>query len=160
MTGNDEDNFYIQNRYQNREGLRGNYRLISKKEVVNSRYSSNSLFGPYATFLLLNRSARRVGKISQLVINEVEVLGQTVDILRKQKLTPLYVQCTASGDIRFFSSNDNTVEVTSGDILFYLGEPIDEELLPKKVAVTAPADNMDEDVRIDDDKIPVSDGGI
>lgn len=132
MTGNDEDNFYIQNRYQNREGLRGNYRLISKKEIVNGRYSSDSLFSPYATFLALNRSARRVGKITQLIINDVAILGETIDALRKQKLTPLYVQCVVSGDISFIPSASNIVEVSSGDILFYLGEPIEEELLPTK----------------------------
>lgn len=124
MTGNDEDNFYINNTYQNREGLRGNFRLLSKREVQQQRFSPDSLFSPYATYLVLNRMARRLSAVGEVAIPSKEHLPGMIDALRKEKMTPFFVKCAVSGDINFIKAGSNTVPAVADDVLFYLGEPV------------------------------------
>ncbi|PHI19004.1 cell shape-determining protein [Lewinellaceae bacterium SD302] len=147
MTASEEDNLYILNRYQNREGLRGNYRLINRKEVQNQRYGDEALFSPYSTFLIINRLARQSGQISSVAITDATMLKETVSLIRTKKLVPLFVKCAVSSDISFVRAGEFTMEVNEGDTLFYLGNPIPAEEFPKDAPIevlTLPEDSPDE----------------
>ncbi|MEM9837154.1 MAG: sodium:proton antiporter [Bacteroidota bacterium] len=129
MMPNDEDNYYLANRYANREGLRGNFRLISRNESQNGRYASSALFSPLASYLLVNRAARKYPEVQTVVIKKSALLGETVDLIRQQKGIPLFLKCAVSGDINFIKAGENTVAVSDGDTLFYLGKAIDASLV-------------------------------
>lgn len=140
LTPNDEDNLYLRNRYNNREGLRGNLRLINRKEVQNQRYAEEALFSPYASFLVLNRLARQTHKISTVEIKNPDVLAETIDFIRSRKLIPLFLQCSVSGDISFMRAGEREYAVNAGDELYYLGAPVPPEEFPvaeRTIAVEA-----------------------
>jgi NhaP-type Na+/H+ and K+/H+ antiporter len=131
MTASEEDNLYIRNRYQNREGLRGNYRLINRKEVQNQRYSKEALFSPYASYLVASRLARQANKISSVTVDSDVVLKESIELIRSRKLIPLYVKQAIDGDIHFIKANDESLKVNAGDVLYYLGNPIPAEDFPE-----------------------------
>lgn len=127
LTGDDEDNFYLLNNYRSRQGIRGAYRLVTRKEIQGQRYNSEALFGHYASYLLFNRIARRFGEVSAVEIRNPESIGQLLAQLREEKAIPLYLRCAEYGEITFVTANDSPLSVTTGDKLYYLGEPIETD---------------------------------
>ena len=127
LTGNDEDNFYLLNNYRNRKGIRGAYRLVTRKEIQVQRYSKEALFGHYVSYLLFNRAARNFGTVNAIEIIEPEELPNLIDRLREERAVPLYLRCTEYGDITFVPADDDRpLSVSSGDTLYYIGEPLEE----------------------------------
>jgi NhaP-type Na+/H+ or K+/H+ antiporter len=130
LTGNDEDNFYLLNAYRSREGIRGTYRLITRKEIQVQRFSREALFGQYASYLLFNRLARTVDTVHYVTIRGENELDPLLARLRERKIIPLYLRCEAYGDINFITANDIPLSVSAGDRLYYLGEPLSEDASP------------------------------
>ena len=127
LTGNDEDNFYLLNNYRNRKGIRGAYRLVTRKEIQVQRYSKEALFGHYVSYLLFNRAARNFGTVNAIEIIEPQELPNLIDRLREERAVPLYLRCTEYGDITFVPADDDRpLSVSAGDTLYYIGEPLQE----------------------------------
>lgn len=125
LTGNDEDNFYLLNTYRGREGIRGAYRLVTRKEIQLQRFGKEALFGHYASYLLLNRAARNYTEVSAIEVKGADDLEQRLVQLSENKAIPLYLRCAEFGDITFIHANDSQVSVTDGDTLYYFGDPVD-----------------------------------
>ncbi len=126
LTGNDEDNFYLLNNYRSRDGIRGAFRLVTRKEIQVQRYGRDGLFGHYASYLLFNRAARNFKSVSSYEILDPDELPVILEQLREEKAIPLYLRCTEYGDITFITANDQAVSASAGDMLYYLGDPIAE----------------------------------
>ncbi|PPK84667.1 sodium/proton antiporter (CPA1 family) [Neolewinella xylanilytica] len=125
MTGNDEDNFYLLNNYRGRKGIRGAYRLPSRKEIQVQRYSKEALFGHYVSYLLFNRAARNFGNVNAIELLKPEDLLSLLGRLREERAIPLYLRCTEHGDITFVTAReDRPLSVSAGDTLYYIGEPL------------------------------------
>lgn len=123
LTGNDEDNFYLLNNYRNRQGVRNAFRLVTRKEIQSQRFSNEALFGHYASYLLFNRAARNYGEVSTIQIDKPEETTALLAQLREEKAIPLYLRCAEYGDITFITAGEKPLSVTSGDKLYYLGDP-------------------------------------
>ena len=127
LTGNDEDNFYLLNNLRSRKGIRGAYRLVTRKEIQAQRYSREALFGHYVSYLLLNRAARNFGTVNAIELLRPEDLPTLLEQLREERAVPLYLRCTEYGDITFIpAEEDRPLSVSAGDVLYYIGEPLDE----------------------------------
>ncbi|WP_116128067.1 cation:proton antiporter [Lewinella sp. IMCC34183] len=129
LTGNDEENFYLLNNYRSREGIRGAYRLVTRKEIQLQRYSKEALFGQYVSYLLFNRAARNFGTVNAIELLDPGHIGTILGKLREERAIPLYLRCTEYGDITFIPANDNgdrPLSVSAGDVLYYIGEPLAE----------------------------------
>ncbi|WP_116108480.1 cation:proton antiporter [Lewinella sp. IMCC34191] len=125
LTGNDEDNFYLLNNYRNRKGIRGAYRLVTRKEIQLQRYSKEALFGHYVSYLLFNRAARNFGAVNAIELVDPDDLPELIERLREERAIPLYLRCTEYGDITFVPANDDRpLSVSAGDTLYYIGEPL------------------------------------
>jgi NhaP-type Na+/H+ or K+/H+ antiporter len=123
LTGNDEDNFYLLNNYRDRQGVRNAFRLVTRKEIQSQRFSNEALFGHYASYLLFNRAARNYGEVSTIEIDKPEEMTTLLAQLREEKAIPLYLRCTEYGDITFITAGEKPLSVTTGDKLYYLGNP-------------------------------------
>ena len=126
LTGNDEDNFYLLNTYRSRQGIRGAYRLVTRKEVHTQRFKADALFGQQASYLLFNRAARNYGEVAALEIDAPDRVPDLLRYLREQRAIPLYLRCAEYGDITFITADEGRLSVTAGDTLYYLGEPIED----------------------------------
>ncbi|MGB3798376.1 MAG: cation:proton antiporter, partial [Lewinella sp.] len=127
LTGNDEDNFYLLNNYRSRKGIRGAYRLVTRKEIQVQRYSKEALFGHYVSYLLFNRAARNFGAVNAIELLKPDELPDLIERLREERAIPLYLRCTEYGDITFVPANDDRpLSVSAGDTLYYIGEPLRE----------------------------------
>ncbi|MBB4078897.1 NhaP-type Na+/H+ or K+/H+ antiporter [Lewinella aquimaris] len=127
LTGNDEDNFYLLNNYRSREGIRGAFRLVTRKEIQAQRYGNESLFGHYVSYLLFNRAARNFGEVQSVEVTEQKEYHLILEQLREEKAIPLYLRCAEHGDITFIPAGEGKVSVSVGDTLYYLGDPQEEE---------------------------------
>ncbi|CAH1000578.1 K(+)/H(+) antiporter NhaP2 [Neolewinella maritima] len=130
LTGSDEDNFYLLNTYRSREGIRGAFRLVTRKEIQAQRFNDEALFGHYASYLLFNRAARNFGEVQALEIDDPKQIGSLLAQLRQEKAIPLYLRCAEYGDITFITANEGTLSVTTGDTLYFLGEPLTQTSPP------------------------------
>ncbi|OAV42900.1 sodium:proton antiporter [Lewinella sp. 4G2] len=124
MTSSDEDNFYITNNYRSREGLRGIYRLITRKEVMRHRYSKRSLFSHFASYLIFNRTARTNNGHHVYPIHDPKLIDEALEAIRSVKAIPLYLKCAASGDITFIGADMDDLEASVNDELYYLGPKV------------------------------------
>ena len=124
LTSNDEDNFYIINNYRSREGLRGAYRLITRKEVQTGRYSDRSLFSHFSTYLLFNRTARNHKGHHIYTITNPELVDEALEAIRSVKAIPLYLRCSESGDVTFVGADQMDMEAAVNDELFYIGPKV------------------------------------
>lgn len=124
LTSNDEDNFYIINNYRSREGLRGAYRLITRKEVQTGRYSDRSLFSHFSTYLLFNRTARNHKGHHIYTITNPELVDEALEAIRSVKAIPLYLRCAESGDVTFVGADQMDMEAAVNDELFYIGPKV------------------------------------
>ncbi len=159
LSSNDENNFYLQNRYQKREGIRGFYRLISRKEVTNHRYSDVSLFSSMSTYLLFNRLARQYPKMSSIKVQDPAKLTETLEELREVKSIPIFLRCDKTGDIDFILAGQEKLTGSVGDELFYIGPEGIEQQVPLNEEVVAA---MEEDETAEtelSDVVDVEDGG-
>ena len=126
LTGNDEDNFYLLNNFRGRKGIRGAYRLITRKEIQAQRYGRESLFGHYVSYLLFNRAARNFATVQGIELLRPDDLPQLLDNLREARAVPLYLRCAEYGDITFVpAEEDRPLSVSAGDTLYYIGEPLE-----------------------------------
>ena len=126
LTGNDEDNFYLLNNFRSRKGIRGAYRLITRKEIQAQRYGREALFGHYVSYLLFNRAARNFATVQGIELLRPEDLPQLLENLREARAVPLYLRCTEYGDITFVpAEEDRPLSVSAGDTLYYIGEPLE-----------------------------------
>ena len=126
LTGNDEDNFYLLNNFRGRKGIRGAYRLITRKEIQAQRYGREALFGHYVSYLLFNRAARNFATVQGIELLRPDDLPQLLDNLREARAVPLYLRCTEYGDITFVpAEEDRPLSVSAGDTLYYIGEPLE-----------------------------------
>ena len=133
LTGNDEDNFYLLNTYRSREGIRGAYRLVTRKEVHGERFAADALFGKQASYLLFNRAARSFGTVASVEIDDPSRVPALLTHLREERAIPLYLRCAEYGDVTFITADEGKLSVTPGDTLYYLGEPLDTvKELPKE----------------------------
>ena len=128
LTGNDEDNFYLLNQYRSRKGIRGAYRLVTRKEIQAQRYSREALFGQYVSYLLFNRAARNFRKVNAIELLDPTQLPDLLEQLREQRAIPLYLRCAEYGDITFIpaTKDERPLSVSAGDSLYYIGEPLEE----------------------------------
>ncbi|WP_020568276.1 cation:proton antiporter [Neolewinella persica] len=133
MTGSDEDNAFLLNNYRRREGIRGAYRLINRRETKQQRFSNDALFGPYASYLLTNRTARQHEGINVHTVVDPDNTAVVLEKLRQQKAIPLYLRCTASGDITFITAPMTTLASSVNDELFYFGERLSDSDEQEKV---------------------------
>ncbi|NJB86996.1 NhaP-type Na+/H+ or K+/H+ antiporter [Lewinella marina] len=124
LTGNDEDNFYLLNNYRSREGIRGAYRLVTRKEIQAQRFGPEALFGHYVSYLLFNRAARNFGTVNAIQLLDPDELPNLIAQLREERAIPLYLRCTEHGDITFIPAGDRPLSVSPGDTLYYIGEPL------------------------------------
>ncbi len=136
LTGNDEDNFYLLNNYRSREGIRGAFRLVTRKEIQAQRYGRDGLFGHYSSYLLFNRAARNFRSVSSVEILHPERLPKILGHLREEKAIPLYLRGTEYGEITFITADDTEFSVSAGDTLYFLGEPTVAE--PQEKTSTEP----------------------
>ncbi|WP_420458378.1 cation:proton antiporter [Neolewinella sp.] len=127
LTGSDEDNFYLLNTYRSREGIRGAYRLVTRKEIQSQRFAPDALFGHYASYLLFNRAARTYGEVNAVEITDPKQITTILAQLREAKAIPLYLRCAEYGDITFITADEAPLSVTAGDSLYYIGEPLAED---------------------------------
>ncbi len=133
LTGNDEDNFYLLNSYRSREGIRGAFRLVTRKEIKVQRYGRDGLFGHYASYLLFNRAARNYQSVSSVEILHPDWLPKILGELREEKAIPLYLRCTEYGDVTFITADNTEFSVSVGDTLYYFGDPMVDGFLEKNV---------------------------
>ncbi|THH37589.1 cation:proton antiporter [Neolewinella litorea] len=125
LTGNDEDNFYLLNNYRSREGIRGAFRLVTRKEIQAQRYGQEALFGHHVSYLLFNRAARNFGTVNAIELLDPKELPTLIARLREERAVPLYLRCTEYGDITFIpAGGDQKLSVSAGDTLYYIGEPL------------------------------------
>ena len=127
LTGSDEDNFYLLNTYRSREGIRGAYRLVTRKEVHTQRFAPDALFGHYVSYLLFNRAARTHGEVNAVELTDPQQITPLLKRLREAKAVPLYLRCVEYGEITFITADEGTLSVTAGDSLYYIGESLAEE---------------------------------
>ena len=125
LMSSDEDNFYIVNNYRSRAGLRGVHRLITRKEVAGQRYSDDSLFSHYASYLLFNRTARTNSIYRTYTVTDPKALPEVLTRIRGAKAMPLYLRCDVSGDITFVGADQDEMEAAVNDVLYYLGPDLD-----------------------------------
>ena len=123
LSGSDEDNMYLLNRYGDITGSEGAYRLIARKELQSHRLSKQALFSPIASSLLFNRAARQFPEVQHVGVQDSEHLRSVIQALRQQKFIPLYISSTGSGQVRFVTADEQTTSVTPGDVLHYFGSP-------------------------------------
>ncbi|NJC26582.1 cation:proton antiporter [Neolewinella antarctica] len=124
MTSSDEDNFYVVNNYRSREGLRGIHRLLTRKEVLNQRYSKRSLFSHFASYLILNRTARTNPGSHKYLIHDENLIDEALEAIREVKAIPIFLRCAVSGDITFVGADTNDMEAAVNDELFYIGPEV------------------------------------
>lgn len=124
MTSSDEDNFYITNNYRSREGLRGIHRLITRKELMNQRYSKRSLFSHFASYLIINRTARTTSGHHIYTVTDPSLLSDVLETIRAAKSIPLFLRCSASGDVTFVGADTKNMKSDANDELYYLGEKL------------------------------------
>ncbi len=127
LTGSDEDNFYLLNTYRSREGIRGAYRLVTRKEIQSQRFAPDALFGHYASYLLFNRAARTHGEVNAVELTDPQQITPLLERLREAKAVPLYLRCAEYGEITFITADEGPLSVTAGDSLYYIGEPLAED---------------------------------
>ena len=127
LTGSDEDNFYLLNTYRSREGIRGAYRLVTRKEIQSQRFAPDALFGHYVSYLLFNRAARTHGEVNAVALTDPQQITPLLERLREAKAVPLYLRCAEYGEITFITADEGPLSVTAGDSLYYIGEPLAEE---------------------------------
>ena len=127
LTGSDEDNFYLLNTYRSREGIRGAYRLVTRKEIQSQRFAPDALFGHYASYLLFNRAARTHAEVNAVELTDAQQITPLLKRLREAKAVPLYLRCAEYGEITFITADEGTLSVTAGDSLYYIGEPLAEK---------------------------------
>lgn len=123
LSGSDEDNMYLLNRYGDITGSEGAFRLIVRKELQNYRPGKQALFSPIASSLLFNRTARQFPEVQETEIQSEDHLREVIKALRQNKFIPLYITSPASGHIRFVTADEAIPTVTAGDTLHFLGDP-------------------------------------
>ncbi len=124
LTGNDEDNFYLVNNYRSREGMRGIYRLITRREVQRSRYSSRSLFSPLASYLAFNRTARSHDGYRTYTVHDPKLIDEAIESIRAVKGIPLYLRSATSGDVTFVGADTVDMDASVNDELYFIGPSI------------------------------------
>lgn len=125
LTSSDEDNYYLVNNYRSREGLRGIYRLVTRKEVMSQRYSKRSLFSHFSSYLILNRTARTTPGVKVYPIHDPKLMDEALEAIRSAKAIPLYLESDVSGDVTFIGADTDDLKVSVGDKLYYLGPKAD-----------------------------------
>lgn len=121
----DEDNFYIVNNYRSRDGIRGAYRLLTRKEVATQNFSDDSLFSHFASYLLFNRIARTHGNYRQYTITNPAAVPKILAHIRDERAIPLYLRSDESGDVTFVGADTTEMDASTNDILYYLGPELD-----------------------------------
>ncbi len=139
LSGSDEDNIYLRNRYGSIAVPDGAYRLITRKEMQNNRPGNRALFSPIASSLLFNRTARRFPEVQHVQVEDEQHFLAILRALRQQKFIPLYCTTTASGQVHFITADEQHVTVAPGDVLYYLGDPAWEPPRPEASAEPQPA---------------------
>ena len=142
MTSSDEDNAFLINTYRQSNGVRGAYRLISRREVTSHRYGSEALFGPYASYLLLNRLARNHEGVHDYTVSSSIALEKFVTSLRKQRCIPLFSVCPTTGNVTFITAEAKDLGCSEEDKLYYLGPEVAvEEVADTLTPAAVPADS-------------------
>lgn len=144
LSGSDEDNFYLLNRYGDMTGQDRAYRLVSRKEMQNHRPGDQALFSPIATTLVFNRMARQYPEIQKVALKSRKHLAKVLPEMRRNKFIPLYISSLSSGRMEFVTADETEAPVTDGDVLYYLGaadwQPPEPEPAAEPVAENAEVD--------------------
>ncbi len=122
MTGSDEVNLYATDKYQERFGENGTYRLMTTQELQNPAVGINhrAIFSPTTDYINFSEVARDFPEVHEVPISDLKQLNDLIAELDSSRDTiPLMIQ---NGETySFVPANREEEGIKSGDTLIFMG---------------------------------------
>jgi NhaP-type Na+/H+ or K+/H+ antiporter len=127
LTGNSQINDYALERFSDRFGENGAYRLVHSNEINNPNKNSNAgLFSATDDYVNMMEVARYHGKIHEITIRSQDHFKGLIEITKTDNdIIPLFVRNDNKIDI--IPSMALNLEIEEGSVLAYLGKQIVEK---------------------------------
>ncbi len=127
LTGNNEINSYVLDKFKKRFGENGSFRLITKKEIEDkSKMPKEGLFSATDDFVNLTEVARKFPAIQEVPLNSKEEYDEVMNKLMAEiDMIPLFVK-RKDGMIDIIGSLSQNMDLKPFEacILAYLGKPM------------------------------------
>ena len=131
MTSNMDVNNFALNKFQEKFGENGAYRLASTSEIRNETDTEgNTLFSKVDDYYTLDRIARDYADIHELPVSSIEELKSVLDEVDKNKaIIPLFIKSDNSYEV--VQSDYDKLEVKANSVLVYMGEKVEGQAVAK-----------------------------
>ncbi len=129
LTGNNDINKYVIDKFKNQFGEHGAFRLITSEEMVDPKNNPHEgLFSQTDDYYKLIELAEKYPGIQEIKIQDKKQYRTLIELTKEDKdIIPLFIKDT-NKDIRIISSFSEEIEqVEEGSFLAYIGKPIDIE---------------------------------
>ena len=125
LTGSPDINKYAIQKFKERFGENGAFRLVTSKEMKDmSNSPREGLFSHTDDFGLLTKTAQKYPKIYEVELTDKAHYTQLIEITNKDKdCIPLFIK-DANGELEIISSYNKDKEIKKGWKLVYLGKEI------------------------------------
>lgn len=129
MTGSSDVNKYAIEKFNHSFGENGTFRLISSEEKNSvGEEHSTGLFSFHDDYISFNGIARDYPQINELPIQNHAVYAKIIsDINNSPYSIPLFIKRFESNAIDIIPSDSTSLTIEDGDVLVYMGKPIDVE---------------------------------
>lgn len=129
MTSNTDVNNFALNKFSERFGENGSFRLASTSEVRDEAVGDeNILFSKVDDYYTLDRIARDHSEIHELTIKDAKTLQQALSELDDNPINiPLFIRRDSSYEI--VQSDYSKIELVPDSVLVYMGQKIEESSL-------------------------------
>jgi len=126
MTSNTEVNNLALNKFSNRFGENGSFRLASTSEVRSEAVGDeNILFSKVDDYYTLDRIARDYADIHELVVEDPTTLQKALEQLDDNPVNiPLFIK--RDNEFEIVQSDYSKIELTPNAILIYMGQKIEK----------------------------------
>jgi len=127
LTGNSEINKYAVNKFGERFGENGSFRLVNADEMKDPENNpKEGLFSHTDDFIKLTKTARNYPAISEIELKDQEHYAGLIEITKAdENIVPMFLK-TPNGDLRIISSYSTEFnDIKEGYKLVYLGKAIE-----------------------------------
>ena len=126
----DVNNFAL-NKFQEKFGENGAYRLASTSEIRNETDTEgNTLFSKVDDYYTLDRIARDYADIHELPISSLDELKSVLEeVDRNKAIIPLFIKSENSYEV--VQSDYDKLEVKADSVLIYMGEKVEGQTVAK-----------------------------
>jgi NhaP-type Na+/H+ or K+/H+ antiporter len=125
LTGNSDINKFAINKFANKFGENGSFRLVSKEEILDDKNNpKEGLFSKTDDYNSLNELVNKYPAIHEITLNGNEHYYNLIETTKKDKdIIPLFIK-DEKGELHILSShNTDDIEISKGSKLVYLGKP-------------------------------------